>query len=142
MFSSSFLRARIAGILLVLTPGLAGAQGVIDHISPPVVERNKTTRVTFFGRDLAAAIGLWHSLPPEALKVAVIESRPDRAVLNVTASAESPVGLFGVRLATRDGLSNAHILLIDDLPTRPAPSDTDSATLKLPASLWGTFREA
>src|SRR5438876_8164432 len=53
--------------------GLRPAHGValdnhVESIAPPVVERGKTTRVTFTGRDLGAALDLWHSLPAGALK--------------------------------------------------------------------------
>jgi hypothetical protein len=41
-------------------------------------------------------------------------------------------------VATRDGLSNVHLFLVDDLPVREARD----SKLQLPASVWGTFREA
>ena len=54
-------------------------------------------------------------------------------------AVDAPVGICGVRLATDDGLANACLLLIDDLPVRAAQSDSK---VVLPAALWGRFREA
>src|SRR5712671_1067766 len=110
--------------------GLRPAHGValdnhVESIAPPVVERGKTTRVTFTGRDLGAAIDLWHSLPAGALKAVPVESKPDRIVMDITAAADAPVGVCGVRVATRDGLTNACLLMVEDLP----------------GTAWGTFRE-
>src|SRR5258707_429152 len=34
-----------------------GAQGFVEHLDPPVVERGKTTRVTAVGTDLGKALG-------------------------------------------------------------------------------------
>lgn len=109
--------------------GLRPAHGIaldnrIESLSPPVVERGKTTRVTFVGRDFGEVQDLWCSLSG-SLKAVPVESKPSRVVMDITASADAPVGVCGVRLATRDGLSNAALLLVDDLP----------------GTRWGTFRE-
>lgn len=110
--------------------GLRPAHGValdnhVESIAPPFLERGKTTRVTFTGRDLGAALDLWHSLPAGTLKSAPVESKADRIVMDITVAADAPVGVCGVRIATKDGLANACLLMVEDLPT----------------SVWGTFRE-
>ena len=110
--------------------GLKPAYGValdnhVESIAPPFVERGKTTRVTFTGRDLGTALDLWHSLPAGAMKAVPVESNADRIVMDVTVAADAPVGVCGVRIATKDGLTNACLLMVEDLPT----------------SVWGTFRE-
>src|ERR1041384_3473093 len=87
---------------------LCHAQGFVEHLEPPALERGKTTRVTAVGSKLGKAVDLWTSLPASAIKaVPVGEQTPTRAVLDVTVSADAPVGLLGVRLATVDGLGNA-----------------------------------
>lgn len=128
--------------LLAAVPPTARAQGFVEHIAPPVVERGKTTRVTFVGRDLAGALDVWHSLPAGALKAKPVESEPGRAVFDIEAAKDAPVGVCGVRVATKDGLSNAHLFLVDDLPVRPSTAATAPMTLDPPAAVWGTFREA
>jgi hypothetical protein len=127
------------------------AQGHVDHIEPPALERGKTTRVTVVGSQLGKAIGLWTSLPVAAIKATPAgEPTATRAVLDVNVSADAPVGICGVRLATEDGLANACLILIDDLPVRAAPSppaplpkgERGNAKVALPVALWGRFRES
>jgi hypothetical protein len=120
------------------------AQGFVAHLEPPVVERGKTTRVAVVGAELGQPLDLWSSLPPGALTARPVGAQgPSRAVFDVTVSAQAPVGVCGVRLATVDGLGNAALLLVDDLPVRPAPPSTAApAKMALPVALWGRFREA
>src|SRR6185437_16563114 len=61
---------------------------------------------------------------------------PTRTVLAITASADAPVGVCGVRIATKDGLTNACLLMVDDLPVRSPKLEP-----RLPATAWGTFLE-
>src|SRR5947209_534290 len=94
---------RLALLLLFALPVPARADGFVESIAPPVVERGKTTRVTFAGRELAAALDVWHSLPAGALTARPVESSSGRAVFDITASPDAPVGVCGLRVATRDG---------------------------------------
>jgi hypothetical protein len=137
--------------LLAIALGLVGpmsptcrAQGFIEHLEPPVIERGKTTRVAAVGSSFGKPLDLWTALPPGAVKaVPVADSTPARAVFDVTVAADAPVGISGLRVATVDGLSNAHLFLIDDLPVRPAPAPGAApAKVALPVALWGRFREA
>ena len=130
----------ILAILALPLPALAGA--FIEHISPPAIERGKTTRVTFVGHELTNAEDVWHSLSAGALKAKYVEGSADRAVFDIEVATTAPIGLLGVRLATRDGLSNAHLFLIDDLPVRPRSISSVTMRVELPAAVWGTFREA
>ena len=130
--------------LLLLAASRCPAQAFVEHIAPPAVERGKTTRVTFVGAHLDQALDLWTSLPAGKVRAAPVAGTDEgRAVFDVTAADDAPVGVCGVRVATAGGLSNAHLFLIDDLPVRPAPdSEKGPAKVELPASLWGAFREA
>ena len=143
--------------------GLRPAHGValdnhVESIAPPLVERGKTTRVTFTGRDLGAALDLWHSLPAGVLKAMPVESKADRIVMDITVAADAPVGVCGVRIATKDGLTNACLLMVEDLPVKTTRnpvsaletgflepknpvSKAETGILDLPTSVWGTFRE-
>jgi hypothetical protein len=130
---------RAALLVAVLFPVGACAGAFIEHAEPPVAQTGKTTRVTLVGHELNAALDLWTSLPAGKLTVKPVESQPDRAVFDVTVAADAPVGLCGVRVATRYGLSNAHLFWIDDLPVRTAVS---GQALTAPGAYWGRFREA
>lgn len=132
-------------IILISIGSAARAQGFVEHIEPPALERGKTTRVTIVGSQLGKAIDLWTSLPVGAVKATPVGTPTStRAELDVSVAADAPVGVCGVRLATVDGLGNACLLLIDDLPVRPAlPSPPKGAgNIKLPVALWDRFREA
>jgi hypothetical protein len=129
-------------LALLVTPALLPAQPFVEHVAPPVAERGKTARVAFVGRELAGALDVWTSLPPGAVKAKPVESGPGRAVFDVEVSANAPVGVCGLRVATRDGLSNSHLFLIDDLPVRAGATTDEPIAVSLPAAVWGTFREA
>src|SRR5438445_9119977 len=101
-------------VISVWIPFPCHAQGFVEHLEPPVLERGKTTRVTVVGSQLGKAIGLWTSLPAGAVKATpVAPSSANQAVLDVAVAGDAPVGICGVRLATVDGLANACLLLID-----------------------------
>jgi hypothetical protein len=120
------------------------AQAFVERLDPPVLQRGKTTRLTAVGSRLANALDVWSSLPAGKLAAKVAAgNKADRAAFDVRVADDAPVGLFGLRVATADGLSNVHLCLIDDLPVKPVPdSSTAPAKVELPCALWGRFREA
>ena len=141
----------VAACFLLCPTSLCRAQGFVNHLEPPALERGKTTRVTLAGSQLGKPIGLWTSLPAGAVKATPVgEQSATKAVLDVTVAADAPVGICGVRLSMEDGLGNTCLLLIDDLPVRAAPphprplsaGGEKGVKTMLPASLWGRFREA
>src|SRR5262249_50377401 len=115
-------RLNVAVFLLTLlsapvATSRCDAQGFAAHLEPPPLQRGKTTRVTVVGSTLGKALDLWTSLPAGAVKATPVGTQTaTRAVLDVTVAADAPVGVCGARLATADGLGNACMLLIDDLP--------------------------
>jgi hypothetical protein len=125
-------------LTLLVLAATCRAQGFVEHLEPPVVERGKVTRVTVIGTGLGKGLDLWTTLPPGVFKATLAgEATPGKAVFDVTVSADAPVGIFGLRLATVDGLANAVLGLVEDLPVKPA-----AEKVTLPASIWGRFREA
>jgi hypothetical protein len=133
----------LAVVVLLAAQDSCPAQAFIEHLSPPALERGKTTRLTVAGSHLAGALDLWTSLPGGKVKaIPAGDSNADRAVFDVRVADDAPVGVFGLRVATVDGLSNVHLCLIDDLPSRPAPDSTrEPARMALPCAVWGRFRE-
>ncbi len=127
---------RVLSVLCLTVTSLCHAQGFVERIEPPVWQQGKTTRVTLVGSGFGKALDLWTSLPLHAIKATPIESSATRAVLDVVVDKGAPVGVAGLRLASVDGLANAALFLIDDLPVRPA-----AGKVELPASLWSRFRE-
>jgi hypothetical protein len=119
------------------------AHPFVEHLEPPVLQRGKSSRLTAVGTDLTRPVGLWCTLPSGKIDAKPErENKPNRATFDVRVAADAPVGLFGLRVATADGLSNVHLFLIDDLPVRLAPEpDKIPARVELPCALWGRFRE-
>lgn len=141
------MRTFVALALVVLAPvgakaadprvGIHRAHGAsthnfVEHVSPPVIERGKTTRVTFSGVNFGPGLDVWHPLPKGAISAKPVSSEATKLVFDITASADAPVGVCGLRVATRDGLTNAVLFHVEDLPV------TDK---KLPGCVWGTFGE-
>src|SRR5262245_29634085 len=112
-------RLHSAFALLLFLPSIGHAQAFVEHLSPPLLARGKTTRLTGAGSQLHKALDLWTSLPAGMIKATPIgASKADSAVFDVKVSDDAPVGLFGLRVATVDGLSNVHLCLIEDLPLK------------------------
>jgi hypothetical protein len=119
---------------LASLPGNCQAQGFIEEVSPPVVQRGKVCRIQLRGTEMHQAVGLWTSLPASKLQsVAVVSSDADQATLDVLLAADAPLGLYGLRLGTRSGLSNVHLFLVDELPVtlRTELADDSQTPLKV-----------
>ena len=141
MLRTSFTFAALVGCLLADASSVR-AQGFVESVVPPVVERGKTTRITFHGRNLGTGLDVWHSLPAGAITAMPVESHADRLVFDITAAPNAPIGTCGLRIATRDGLTNAVLFLVDDLPVKPRPSGENPMSLARPAAVWGSLRAA
>lgn len=135
------MRHLLAALVAFALPVAASAQGFVESVSPPVVERGKTARIAFVGHDLGPGIDVWHSLPKGALTAKPVSSESGKLVFDITASADAPVGVCGLRLATRDGLTNAVLFHVEDLPVKGNVASDKPVSLALPACVWGTLRE-
>lgn len=136
------MRHLLAVLVALALPAVASAQGFVGSVAPPVVERGKTTRVTFVGSDLGPGLDVWNSLPKGALTAKPVSSEQNKLVFDITAAAGAPVGVCGLRLATRDGLTNAVLFHVEDLPVRGTVASDKPVPVILPACVWGTFRES
>ncbi len=95
----------------------AFSQAFVEQLSPPVLQRGTVNRIEVVGRDTNEAVGLWSSLPADMFRARPVEaSTANKAVFDVELTAQAPLGLYGLRLATRSGLSNVHLFLVDELP--------------------------
>lgn len=135
------MRYFLGVVVALALPLAASAQGFIESVSPPVIERGKTTRVTFNGHDFGSGLDVWHSLPAGALIAKPVSSEPSKLVFDITARADAPVGVCGLRVATRDGLTNAVLFHVEDLPVRGNIAGDKPVPLALPGCVWGTFLE-
>lgn len=101
----------------------------------------KTTRVAFVGKDLGPGLDVWAALPKGAIAAKPVSSEPGKLVFDLTVAADAPVGVCGLRLATRDGLTNAVLFHLEDLPVKERPASDNPVSLALPACACGTFTE-
>lgn len=133
----------ITGLLLGLSvPAIAAP--FVEEVDPPVLRRGTVTQITLRGRDLHQAEGVWLSLPNARAVGFVAGSSPTEATLKVSVPREAPLGMCGLRLATKSGLSNVHIVLIDELPITDTAPQTNSKPLavSLPCCLSAPCRPA
>ena len=145
---SRFTLGHLIVVLCVVcgAPGPAHSQAFIEHLSPPVLQRGAVTRLQALGTETSGVVGIWSSLPPETLRVRSIGAGDAaKAELEIELAANAPLGVYGLRLATRSGLSNVHLFLVDELPLtiRPADLPADAARpVTLPACVTASCRPA
>lgn len=139
------MRLPLATLLAVAFAPAALANPFVERLDPPAVSPGKVTRVKATGSGLGNAAGLWSTLPAGKLDAKVVGTpSATEAEFDVTAAPDTPVGVAGLRIASVDGLGNACLFLVDDLPLAPVPpvgADGKPATVKLPAALWSGLRE-
>jgi len=141
---------RLKLLLAVVTSTIAlsdigWGQAYVEHLSPPVVRRGTTNRVRISGTQTADAVGLWTSVPGPAVPARVVEATDDDAVLEIEPASDAPLGVYGLRLATRSGLSNVHLFVVEELPIVPRSADLQGDAIvpvTLPAAVTGVCRPA
>ena len=113
--------SRMTRYVLTLVLSLVGggsclAQAYVERVFPPALQRGRVSRVVVTGSNLAGATALWTSLGDQLKLELATASSDKQAMFDVFVPHQAPLGLYGLRLATRDGLSNVHLFAIDDLP--------------------------
>lgn len=108
------LIAAIAGVCI--GQETCWAQAFVEHLSPPVVRRGGTNRVSVIGTETNQVVGLWTSLPHGTVQARVAADGANQSSLDLDVPANTPLGVYGLRLATRNGLSNVHLFVVDELP--------------------------
>lgn len=116
------------------------AEPFIEHVEPPAITRGQVNRVTLVGHELHRAEGLWLTLPAQWFEVKVIASSVERTELEVKVAADCPLGMYGLRLATEDGLSNLHLIAIDELA--PVGAQPHESIQQFPVAIAGDLQAA
>src|SRR4051812_18637504 len=98
-------RLLLAGIA-VFAAGQSGfAEPFVERVWPPVLQRGQTTRVELSGTELERPLGIWTSVPGVAVQgIPTDMSTEDTVSLDIAVPAHAPLGLYGLRLATANGL--------------------------------------
>ena len=144
-------RILVAALTLSLVQGTVYGQAFIERVFPPSVQRGKTTRVELVGEKLETAHSVWTTLSTELVSMTrIVVDKQGVVFADIRVTSDAPLGLYGMRLATNDGLSNAHLFAIDDLPSTSEDEiekkDLDNnrfaeaQAITLPCSLAGICR--
>ncbi len=141
------LKVVVAAVALILSAqNSVWAQAFVEHLSPPVVRRGTVNRVDLIGTESNPAVGLWTSLPKGAVQARVVaEAGSTKSVMDIELIGDAPLGIYGLRLATRSGLGNVHLFVVDELPVvlRDPSLPRDAVVpVTLPATVTATCRPA
>lgn len=113
-----FLSATLGFVLLLAGTALADPPS-ISYCLPAAAAPGRATDIKIFGGNLAGATGFWSTLPTAtcALTPGVEQNgaKADQVTYRLTLPPEVPVGIYGARLATTEGVSNVRLLMVDDL---------------------------
>jgi len=102
------------GVLACSVP--ASAEIFIEHVYPPCVAPGQSQSLTLIGTEFQGASAVWTTLPPDQVTAKITHVSDTQVRVELQVQATVPPGLYGVRLATSSGLSNMHVLAVDDLP--------------------------
>lgn len=128
---------RMMPLVTVLVANASvSAAPFIEEVDPPVLQRGAVTRVTLRGTDLRQAVGVWTSLPTSPVSSTIVApSEMTEVTLDISVPDDAPLGMHGLRLATQSGLSNVHIVLIDELPLTLMSRDADDVAQSIDVDL-------
>lgn len=100
-------------IALVLAGASASARPRIDHLTPGFLRTGRAVTIEVRGDKLRGAT----LFVREDVEVETLENdRDDRARFRVTTPESSGVGITPIWLLTAEGLSDPHLVFVDDLP--------------------------
>ena len=127
------------------TGATASAQ-TISSVTPLALRPGQTQDVVLAGNGLGDARQFWSSFPQKsalATEPANAKKNPALATFRVTVPPQTPLGIYGIRVATNSGVSPLKLVLLDDLPTVRATGANVSRriaqALSLPTAVEGTL---
>lgn len=132
------IRSIFVAILALFGGNWCAAQPMAETLEPASVPRGGESQLAVVGKGVDRPVGIWTSLPAGKFKMtSVVSSSAKRSELKVEVAADCPLGLYGLRLATEDGLSNCLLFCVDDLASRIYEPGTK---LTLPTAFAGVFK--
>jgi hypothetical protein len=118
----------------------------ISAVAPLALQPGQTQDLELRGSGLADPREFWASFPQKSVfrsEAGKSGGNPAQALIRVTVPPQTPLGIYGIRLATATGVSPLRLVLIDDLPTvRAAGTNLSRGTaqaLSLPTAVEGTL---
>lgn len=144
------LLTAVCGIAACVTTGstLSAQQTpspvVIVATSPQAIPPGVSSRLVLRGGGLNGAAQLWTGFSATTQLAGDVPGNGTNGAectYLVNVPPETPVGIYGIRLATQDGISDTRLMMIDDLPSVPQvkPNQSSAAPqlLTLPVAVDG-----
>jgi len=105
-------RALLVGCVAVGATQLLGAPPTLQYSTPAGAAHGQSVDVTLHGANLEGVTATWSSF---GATIVVAKSEGGSAMCKVTIPANARPGVGALRVATKDGVSNPLLFLIDDL---------------------------
>lgn len=106
-------------VVALVSPCVAQPPAVSVAV-PAAIAPGKPTDVTFYGANLAGAVGAWTSFGATVELTPGIDgngTKADQVTYRLTVPEAASLQTGGARIATGAGISNIRLVMIDDLPT-------------------------
>lgn len=109
----------------------------IAPIAPYGFQRGKSSEITITGTNLTDPIGILLSGAGSAKISSEMNNGKDATKFKATIDipADAPMGLHALRVVTRNGISNARLFCIDDVPTIEENNDNKSLAKAQPVTI-------
>ncbi len=126
----------IVVVLLLCSGGMAVAAPALTEVSPRGLQAGGTTTLTFVGSELGAQsrVVLPFSVAKQAVKPG---AQANQVQIEVSLDKSTPAGVYHLRLASEDGVSNPLAIGVDELPQQPLGPEVSSMPVALNGSLTG-----
>ena len=114
---TSNYRWSIVIALVMYSTGLSNPPE-ITFTSPLAVAPGQTTVLHFYGKNLDGATHAWTGFPAETTFLSPEEASDNKSTrASVGVAGDVPVGIYAARIATSEGVSQAILMMVDDLPS-------------------------
>lgn len=105
------------GVGVICGTAARGQPPTVNRLEPAAVAPGETADVAIHGSDLASPVALWTTFNAGAAFPSSTPQQPDRVTCRLTAPPDAQVGVHALRLATRSGVSELRLFMVDDLPS-------------------------
>ncbi|MGQ0636228.1 MAG: PPC domain-containing protein [Planctomycetaceae bacterium] len=150
---SRFARAAFCVMVLALyeatLSAVARGQGTVPTITatePQAIAPGQTLDIKFRGGGLARPTQLWLNFPAEVRWPADLPgngTNPALVTCRIKVASDLAPGIYGLRVATAEGISGLRLFAVDDLPTiaqnRPNQSPSQAQTVAPPVAVDGAI---
>lgn len=114
---TSNYRWSIVIALVMYSTGLSN-RPEITFTSPLAVAPGQTTVVHFYGKNLDGAMHAWTGFPAETTFLSPAEASDSKSTrASVSVADDVSVGIYAARISTSEGVSQAILMMVDDLPS-------------------------